>query len=227
MINRYEIKEKAKKIMQGNWNNLLLATLILLIVSALSGITTSSAVNINNAYYTISETTTFSGVFSLFVGSVIPVGACFFFLNLVKKGEGELNDFKRAFVPNYLNNFVTTLLVAILTVLWTLLFIIPGIIKGIAYSFTPYILAENPQIKTKEAIRLSMTLTNGKKGDIFVYYLSFFGWFLLGVLTCGIGMFYVIPYFQTTTALLYEELKSQAIEYGLVSPETFIPNVAE
>ena len=37
-------------------------------------------------------------------------------------------------------------------------------------------------------------MTRGHKWNIFVLDLSFIGWFLLGILACGIGMFFVMPY---------------------------------
>ncbi len=96
--------------------------------------------------------------------------------------------------------------------LWSLLFIVPGIIKSIAYSMTPYILMDQPEIGAKEALKLSMQMTDGHKGQIFVMYLSFIGWQLLNGITYGIlGIFYVNPYYSCSLAGIYESLKNDGV----------------
>ena len=102
--------------------------------------------------------------------------------------------------------------------LWSLLFVVPGIIKAIAYSFTPYILAEYPNVPATEAVKISMRMTQGHKGEIFMMSLSFLGWFLLNGFTFGIlGIFYVNPYFYVSVAGQYQDLKELALQNGVVS----------
>jgi uncharacterized membrane protein len=110
------------------------------------------------------------------------------------------------------------------TMLWTLLFIIPGIIKALAYFMTPYILAECPDVTATDALKLSMRMTAGHKGKVFVMGLSFIGWGLLTALTFGIlGIFYTGPYYYTSFAGLYHELKEEALKNGVVSPAELWP----
>ena len=52
-------------------------------------------------------------------------------------------------------------------------------------------------------------MMNGHKMDLFMLGLSFFGWYLLGVLTCGIAFIYVIPYVKTTTTKFLYDIKVQ------------------
>ena len=40
-------------------------------------------------------------------------------------------------------------------------------------------------------------------------YLSFIGWFLVGIMTCGIGMLWVYPYVVTAVAHFYEDVKTE------------------
>lgn len=122
-----------------------------------------------------------------------------------KKIELVIEGFKRSFI----NSFVATLLVGLFTFLWSLLLIIPGIIKALAYSMTPYIIADEPDIDAFVAIRKSQEMMNGHKMELFTLILSFLGWFLLGMLTFGVGMFFVMPYFQTTLANFYLELRGK------------------
>lgn len=102
--------------------------------------------------------------------------------------------------------------------LWSLLFVIPGIIKSLAYFATPYLLAEYDNLPATEALKVSMRITAGHKGEIFMMSLSFFGWFILSGITMGIvGVFYAMPYYSISLAGLYEELKDQAIRSGAIS----------
>lgn len=96
---------------------------------------------------------------------------------------------------------------------------VPAIIKSLSYSMTPFILADCPEIPAKEALRLSMRMTSGYKGAIFVMGLSFIGWELLSGITFGIvGIFWAGPYMATSYAGLYDELKNRMIDAGVFGP---------
>ena len=73
-----------------------------------------------------------------------------------------------------------------------------------------YLLAEYPDMTKDEAFRISKEMMTGQKMDAFVLDLSFFGWYLLTAVTCGIaGIFYVSPYVHATNAELYVTLRNQ------------------
>ncbi|MBR6556313.1 MAG: DUF975 family protein, partial [Clostridia bacterium] len=50
------------------------------------------------------------------------------------------------------------------------------------------------------AIRMSKELMRGKKMDLFILQLSFIGWSILCLFTCGIGYLILAPYMQTAEA---------------------------
>ena len=93
--------------------------------------------------------------------------------------------------------------------LWTLLFIIPGIIKSYEYSIIPYILADDPEISSKDAFKKAKQMMKGNKWRLFKLEFSFIGWFVLCVLTLGIGTFFLIPYINAANAEFYVELKNK------------------
>ncbi len=106
--------------------------------------------------------------------------------------------------------------------LWSFLFWVPGIVKTFSYAMTPYILADCPDVAPRDALRLSMRMTNGYKLDLFVASLSFLGWVIASTFTCGIlYVLYVGPYMQLTFGGIYEELKRNAIENGVIDLEEF------
>lgn len=109
-----------------------------------------------------------------------------------------------------------------LVILWvfgSIALSIPSIIKSYSYRMTPWILADNPQIGHRRALKLSIAMTHGHKMNIFVLDLSFIGWFLLGVLACGIGVFFVTPYVMATYAELFAELRQSAVKQGYCTME--------
>lgn len=122
--------------------------------------------------------------------------------------ETELNEIGVAFSSGYWNVVKVQFLRYLYIFLWSLLFVIPGIIKWYEYRMIPYLLAENPNLDSREAFRISSELMEGQKLDTFVLDLSFFGWSLLTVCTCSIvGIFYVMPYMAFTDAELYITLQ--------------------
>lgn len=98
--------------------------------------------------------------------------------------------------------------------LWTLLFIIPGIIKSYEYFLVPYLLSENPEIETNRALQLSSQMMEGEKWNTFVLQLSFLGWYILGLIPCGLGTYFVTPYYEATVAELYGCLREKSIAAG-------------
>jgi uncharacterized membrane protein len=49
----------------------------------------------------------------------------------------------------------------------------------------------------------------GHKAKLFWLNLSFIGWIILAILTFGIGLLLLLPYFNTTLAYFYEDLKAE------------------
>ena len=89
-------------------------------------------------------------------------------------------------------------------------------IKRYSYYLVPYILAENPDIKPKEAVKLSRDMMYGHKMECFKLELSFIGWLILGFATGGfLNIFFYAPYKLSTMsefyALVREDAKSNSI----------------
>ncbi|MCR5291828.1 MAG: DUF975 family protein [Eubacterium sp.] len=125
----------------------------------------------------------------------------------------KLSNIVFAFDHNYKNTVKIMFFRDLYITLWSLLFVIPGIIKSYEYRMIPYIIGDNPTISKAEAFRLSKEMMAGNKWRAFVLDLSFIGWDLLSVLTCGIlSIFFVDPYKYATDAELYLALKGDDVE---------------
>lgn len=91
--------------------------------------------------------------------------------------------------------------------LWWLT-IIGGFIKHYEYKMIPYILAENPDIKRKEAFKISKELTYGNKFTLFKLDLSLIGWDILSFLTLNLSkIFYSSIYLKTIYTETYMYLR--------------------
>lgn len=153
-------------------------------------------------------------IYSIFVAAPIEVGTKYFFLSSRENSAQFTSMFANFRKGRYLNTVKTIFFRNLYTLLWTLLLIIPGIIKGYEYSMISYIMAENPNIDTNRAFEISKYMTDGDKFNMFVLDLSFLGWYLLGAIPCGLGIFFVNPYYEATLAELYTVKREEAIRSG-------------
>ncbi|WP_025729146.1 DUF975 family protein [Atopobacter phocae] len=157
-----------------------------------------------------------------FIGFVVEVGQSRFFLDGFK-GDVSVSKVLSGFnAKEYMPIIKTQLLKKIYIFLWSLLFIIPGIIKAYSYRYVPYILAEHPRMKSKDAIMQSIKLTKGHKWNIFVLDLSFILWNMLSLVSFGFSNLFVAPYKEATNAVLYKVLKNQNnIEIEIEADDAF------
>ncbi|MCI5869833.1 MAG: DUF975 family protein [Dorea sp.] len=154
---------------------------------------------------------------AVFIGTVVEMGGKRFFI-LNKTGMPSVGTVFDGFCSgNYGNIVLTMFLRELYTLLWSFLLIIPGVVKYYEYLMVPYILAENPGMDRKEAFTISKRMMNGQKMDAFLLSLSFIGWDILSLITCGIvGVFYVTPYKEATFAELYAFNKATAYAEGYI-----------
>ncbi|MBO5967401.1 MAG: DUF975 family protein [Clostridia bacterium] len=184
-MNRIELKNRAKQSLTGNWGAAILGLVIYgAIVSLLST----------------------TGVGS-FVTGLVSLGYISLYLSLLRGKTPTFEGSISAITENIGTKFVSTLLVSLYTFLWSLLFIIPGIVKSYSYAMTPYILLDRPELSATDAIKESEKMMNGHKMELFILDLSFIGWILLSMITCGILVLYVEPYMMATKSAFYLELK--------------------
>ena len=122
-------------------------------------------------------------------------------------------------------------------------------LKMYAYAFAPYILALYPKVKAREALRLSIRMTMGYRGDLLVMDVSFIAWLslamapltlaiiglvLVELATVGLGVFLIVigglgaflvytlfvgPYMALAQAGNFVELRDRAIREGEISLE--------
>ena len=112
-------------------------------------------------------------------------------------------------------NFVANVQLAVMRTihifLWSLLFIVPGIYVMYSYRMIYHVKHDNPEFSWKDCFDESERLMDGNRWRLFKLDFSFIGWYLLCILTLGIGTFFLLPYINAATAEFYTELKSKQL----------------
>jgi uncharacterized membrane protein len=72
-----------------------------------------------------------------------------------------------------------------------------------------FVMEDDKEIGYLDAMKRSVDLMKGHKAKLFWLILSFIGWIILAILTFGIGLLLLLPYFNTTLAYFYEDLKAE------------------
>ena len=215
MTTNQEFKNAALAALKGNWAPAVLATIVYCVIVCLVSGATSIYQLFNQDVFALGAVSpAYLGVnggsflLSIFVFIPLAVGFSYAFNALYVYSNSDIlsSSFGYGF-KIYWRAIGGMLIVQIFTFLWCLLLIIPGIIKAYSYSMTPYILIDNPELSAREAIRKSQQMMVGQKFNLFWLQLSFIGWFFLACLTGGIGFLWLVPYYQTSQAVFYQNLK--------------------
>ena len=94
--------------------------------------------------------------------------------------------------------------------------IVGGIIKRYSYFLVPYIVAENPDINGKDAIKLSSDMMYGHKMECFILDVSFIGWELLSMFTLGLSnLFFTDAYKVAVFSEYYVRVRKEAIDKNI------------
>ncbi|MDO4261353.1 MAG: DUF975 family protein [Eubacteriales bacterium] len=142
------------------------------------------------------------------IGGAVTLGYAQFFLHMTdgaEAGFGDLFSQMRRLWEGFCMQFFR----GVMVMAWSFLFVIPGIIAMYRYSMTPYIMLEHPDLSVMEAISESKRIMMGNKWRLFCLEMSFIGWILLGMITCGIASLWANPYIEAARTAFYREITEQ------------------
>lgn len=241
MWSRQDLKERAKNILKVNyWQSFVISLAMMFVSGAINFSFNLGSSSGNSGSSLFSGDVEFGAIIAIiviflvafaiglvisfaynaFVSGPLTLGVRKFFVQSAY-GETNLDYIAHGFKNNYLSNVKTIFLKNLFIGLWSMLFVIPGIIKYYEYYMVEYIVAENPNIDYKRAFEISKTATEGQKWEMFVFDLSFIGWYLLGTLACCIGVIFVNPYVLASQAQLYLALKEHALRHSFATDADF------
>lgn len=144
----------------------------------------------------------------IIIGSVVSVGYSQFNLDLVDGATPRLGTLFSRF--NQMKSAIcASLLIFLYVFIGIIFFFIPGIIISYQYSMTFNVLAENPTLTARQAMRRSKEIMRGNKWRYFCLNVSFIGWELLCIVTLGVASLWVIPYKRAAYAVFYREIGAE------------------
>lgn len=113
--------------------------------------------------------------------------------------------------------FILSLRRTLFALLLLLCLIVPGVIYLIRTSMAHYLLIANPKMKASTALTASNKVMSGKTGAYFSLCMSLVGWYLLGILTLGLGFIFIKPYTNLVKATYYKRnLQGDKTVYNVV-----------
>ena len=194
MVLNSELRANARKQLGGGifktpWLMMLLVGLILSVVSGVSG--------------------------AVYIGPILLAGAIEYALvritvkRAVTEQDVDFGDLIVGFKENFGQVFLLGFLKGLFTALWSLLFVIPGIVKFYAYGMATYLQQKEPGKDWKVCLDESQAMMKGHKGQLFCLDLSFIGWYIVGAICFGVGVFFVIPYHAMARANFYLALDAE------------------
>lgn len=198
-----QMRVDSHNALRGHWVNAVLCTLVLSII-----------MGVISAFSSGSESAPLLGVIGfalgIFIAGPLGFGYSVAFLRHMR-GEEDDDLVTRPFqaFKAYNHYLGTSLLMTVFVFLWCLLLIVPGIIMSYAYAMTPYIMHEHPELSASECIARSKRMMNGYKWKLFCLDLSFLGWFLLCILSLGIGFLWMQPYYECARVRFYDSVKDR------------------
>ena len=204
-LDTVKIKETAWNKLNGKWSSAGVVCLIYLLATVVINIP-SNTLKENPSGQDAWGTIEF--ILNLFLDTGII--ACFYDVVL-----GKELSYKRLFVgftsgiEFAVKLFFTHFFTFLFIFAWSLLLIVPGIMKAYSYGVALYVFLDNPELSPLEAIKKSKEMMYGHRWELFVLELRFIPWFLLGIITLGIGFIWIVPYFMTAYSEFYIQLKEK------------------
>ena len=226
MFTASEFRRIARDKLRGHWGRSVLVTFIVSLICGMSGIYNlirdlghmdydllfSGNYSDFLAGYTSVETagSVFGTLMSLALSiavilfsGALALGHCKYYIDLVAENRQDEVSVIFSRFDIFLKAMGLNLFMALFIWLWSLLFIVPGIIATYRYRLAPYLMAENPGLGIREAVNMSKELMAGHKWRLFCLELSFIGWGILCLFTCGIGDLWLKPYLSAANAAFY------------------------
>lgn len=84
-----------------------------------------------------------------------------------------------------------------------------AIILSCAFAMIPFIAYDNPDKSATEVMRMSCRMMKGRKVHLFLFGLSFIGWYIVGILALFIGIYPVSAYVYSSLTHFYESIKDE------------------
>lgn len=208
----YQYRAQAREVLQDIWDDAISVYFAIFIIACII-----SVPSVIGDLLSLSKYLSFglAGGTTLLSLLIIPLQPAYYIALLQKARNGEetlLRSTVQQFTKNYSRLLLSGILISIIvSVLSVFTLLIGGIIFSYAYRMVPYLISDYPDLSATEAMKISREMMRGYKWKLFLLDFSFIGWWILTFITLGLGVFLLVPYTQTATAVFYEDLKAKTI----------------
>ena len=210
MNNNTEYRRKGRDLTKGKILNIFLIGLIFSsILSLVTGIGASFNAVFSEDLSTVIDpgnppVAQLFNLIAIALAGYVTFGLTKMFIGVSKNEKPEFEPILTAGVKEQpvnapLLSFISSLFIG----LWTLLFIIPGIVKSYSYALSSYLMVTDKTLGPVDAITQSRMLMNGKKMQLFMLDLGYFGWYVLSLFTLGVLLIWVTAWHQTARTLFF------------------------
>ncbi|MGC6769491.1 DUF975 family protein [Enterococcus sp. LJL128] len=117
--------------------------------------------------------------------------------------------FNTVSVAQFQNEMASDGLLAVVMLLFSLALLLVGIFISGVFQFAVWIKLDQPNLGVGDILRDAFGLMKGRFKQYFFLQLSFVGWYILGAMALGIGLFWVIPYHDVAVASFYDSAQRE------------------
>ncbi|MDO4535772.1 MAG: DUF975 family protein [Clostridium perfringens] len=146
------------------------------------------------------------------IQTLLIIGIISYGVNLnVNREEATYSNMFSGFSDRAVQKIFLVILLEIIQGIGYICFVIPGIYLTLRLNLALYII-NNGDYTAIEALKESWRLTKGHALDFLLFNLTFIGWFIIVIITAGIAILWVGPYYITATSYFYTDLLSEKKE---------------
>lgn len=131
-----------------------------------------------------------------------------YYIDLIEKPYENPEDPLFGHISYFANRFFMEFKRDVATWFLSLFLLIPGIIASLKWSMAGYIMSADLSVTASDALVESGQMMEGYKMKLFLFQLSFLPHFLFSILTFGIGLIWVIPYYCASMVRFYLYVKN-------------------
>lgn len=203
-----EIKVDANKALIGRRGTYVLELLTFYIIECLM-------IGFALTFIITSESSIVYTIFIIVCGIVqtlLIIGLISYGVNLnVNKEKATYSNMFSGFSDRAIQKIFLVILLNIIQGIGYICFVIPGIYLALRLNLALYII-NNGDYTAIEALKESWRITKGHALDFLLFNLTFIGWLIVVMITGGLAILWVGPYYITATSYFYTDLLSEKKE---------------
>lgn len=117
--------------------------------------------------------------------------------------------FNTVSVEQFQTEIAGDIFLGLLLVIFGILMIFIGIFISGIFQFAVWGKIDDPELSVGDAIKYGLYLMKDRFGQYLLLQISFIGWFIIGTLVFGIGLFWVLPYHNVAIASFYDTAREE------------------